>query len=133
MLLLICLSIAKGLSSNETAVKGRTAHSVTADRIKAAFAPHRPLSRRRRGSLHRYGLGPYVPPPRTSIAHHQSHTRASIAVPAHTHPYPTPCPVCSQDAEIDGSGRAEAVLSESKARSTQEAPRGCETEHLRLA
>ncbi|GFH25822.1 hypothetical protein HaLaN_23854, partial [Haematococcus lacustris] len=30
------------------------------------------------------------------------------------------------DAEVDGSGRADAVLSESKARSTQEAPRGCE-------
>ncbi|KAJ9513765.1 hypothetical protein QJQ45_015527, partial [Haematococcus lacustris] len=37
------------------------------------------------------------------------------------------------DAEVDGSGRAEAVLSESKARSTQEAPRGCETEHPRPA
>ncbi|KAL6760679.1 hypothetical protein V8C86DRAFT_3089672 [Haematococcus lacustris] len=38
-----------------------------------------------------------------------------------------------EDAEVDGSGRAEAVLSESKARSTQEAPRGCETEHPRPA
>ncbi|GFH31954.1 hypothetical protein HaLaN_31091 [Haematococcus lacustris] len=37
------------------------------------------------------------------------------------------------DAEVDGSGRAEAVLSESKARSTQEASRGCETEHPRPA
>ncbi|KAJ9505636.1 hypothetical protein QJQ45_024926, partial [Haematococcus lacustris] len=100
-----------------------------------------------RGSLRRYGLGPYVSPVWDSIeARNQSRnqprcgpcacsfraTRKAVRA-SHEMEHDATNPPQYLDAEVDGSGRAEAVLSESKARSTQEAPRGCETEHPRPA
>ncbi|GFH29955.1 hypothetical protein HaLaN_28710, partial [Haematococcus lacustris] len=48
--------VAKGASSNATAVKGRTAHSVTADSIKASVC----------GKLSSYLAQAYVPAPITA-------------------------------------------------------------------